>query len=93
MSGKMSTFAIGSGENPCSFNVKNQSMEKKIFKTNHGIADITKPKIKQYRHDYTKLSEVEELLYRASRLLANDCFVAASERINEARQLLLEYIE
>ena len=48
--------------------------------------------MKQYSHDYTKVSEVENLLYRVSRLLANECFDAASERINEARQLLQEYL-
>ena len=48
--------------------------------------------MKQYSHNYTKVSEAESLLYSATRLLANDCPDAAVERINEARQLLQEYL-
>lgn len=48
--------------------------------------------MKQYSHDYTKPSEADSLLYSATRLMANDCQVAAVERINEARQLLQEYL-
>lgn len=48
--------------------------------------------MKQYSHDYTKPSEVENLLYSATRLMANECYEAAVERINEARQLLQEYL-
>jgi len=48
--------------------------------------------MKRYTHDYTKPSEAESLLYSASRLLANECYDAAQERINEARLLLQQYI-
>ena len=48
--------------------------------------------MKQYSHDYTKPSEAESLLYRASRLIANECYDTAAERINEARRLLQEYL-
>ena len=48
--------------------------------------------MKQYSHDYTKPSEVESLLYSAQRLMANECYDAATERINEAKQLLQEYL-
>ncbi len=48
--------------------------------------------MKQYTHDYTKVSEAEDLLYRATRLMANDCHDAAVQRINEARQLLQQYL-
>ena len=48
--------------------------------------------MKQYSHDYTKPSEAESLLHRATRLMANECYDAAVDRINEARKLLLEYL-
>lgn len=48
--------------------------------------------MKQYSHDYRKPSEVENLLYSATRLMANDCYDAAKDCINEARQLLQEYL-
>jgi len=48
--------------------------------------------MKKYIHDYTKPSEVESLLYSATRLMANECYDTAVERINEARQLLQEYL-
>ena len=44
-----------------------------------------------YTQDYTKITEAEELLHSATRLMANDCHDAALERINEARTLLQEY--
>lgn len=48
--------------------------------------------MKQYSHDYTKPSEVESLLYSAQRLMANECYSAAIERINEARGILQKYL-
>lgn len=48
--------------------------------------------MKQYSHNYTKASQAESLLYSATRLMANECYDAAVERINEARQLLQEYL-
>lgn len=48
--------------------------------------------MKQYSHNYTKPSQAESLLYSATRLMANECYDAAVERINEARQLLQEYL-
>lgn len=48
--------------------------------------------MKQYSHDYTKVAEAESLLYSATRLMANECWDAALERINEVRQLLQEYL-
>lgn len=48
--------------------------------------------MKQYSLDYTKVSEAESLLYRATRLMANECYYAAHERINGARQLLQEFL-
>lgn len=44
-----------------------------------------------YTQDYTKITEAEELLHSATRLMANDCNDAAIERIKEARTLLQEY--
>ncbi len=48
--------------------------------------------MKKYSHDYTKVSEAESLLYRVTRLMANECYDAALERVNEARELLQTYI-
>lgn len=48
--------------------------------------------MKQYSHNYTKPSQAESLLYSATRLMANECYDAAVERINEARQILQEYL-
>lgn len=48
--------------------------------------------MKTYSIDYTKISEAENKLYSATRLLANDCRGAAVERITEARRLLLEFL-
>lgn len=47
--------------------------------------------MKTYTQDYTNIQEAEEILYSATRLMANDCNDAALERINEARRLLQEY--
>lgn len=44
--------------------------------------------MKTYTQDYTKITEAEELLYSATRLMANDCHDEALERINDARTLL-----
>ena len=44
-----------------------------------------------YTQDYTKITEAEELLHSATRLMANDCHDAALERISEARTLLQQY--
>jgi len=48
--------------------------------------------MKQYTHNYALPSKAESLLYSATRLMANDCYDAALERINEARQLLQQYL-
>ncbi len=48
--------------------------------------------MKQYSHDYTKVAEAEELLYRATRLIANECWDDALDRINEARKRLQQYL-
>lgn len=48
--------------------------------------------MKQYSHNYTKPSQAESLLFIATQLMANKCYDAAVERINEARQLLQEYL-
>lgn len=48
--------------------------------------------MKTYSHDYTKVSEAESLLYSASRLMANERYDEAIERIDEARRLLQEYL-
>lgn len=48
--------------------------------------------MKQNSHDYSKVLETMDLLYSATRLMANECYDAALERINEARQLLQEYL-
>lgn len=48
--------------------------------------------MKTFSHDYTKPSEVDSLLYSASRLIANECYDTAAERINEARELLQQYL-
>lgn len=48
--------------------------------------------MKQYSHNYTMPSQAESLLYSATRLMANECYDAAVERINEARQILQEYL-
>ena len=49
-------------------------------------------KMKTYSHNYNKPSEVDTLLYSASRLIANECYDAAAERINEARELIQQYL-
>ncbi len=48
--------------------------------------------MQQFRHDYTKVSEALESLYSATRLIANECYDAALQRINEARTTLGEYL-
>lgn len=48
--------------------------------------------MQQFSHDYTKVSEALESLYSATRLIANECYDAALERINEARNTLDEYL-
>lgn len=48
--------------------------------------------MKTYSIDYTKISEAENSLYSATRLMANDCYDAAQERIEEARKLLQEFL-
>lgn len=48
--------------------------------------------MQQFSHDYTKVSEAMESLYSATRLIANECYDAALERINEARTTLDEYL-
>lgn len=48
--------------------------------------------MKQYSHDYTRVSQAESLLFKAYVFLANDCYDDAKKRINEARQLLQEYL-
>lgn len=48
--------------------------------------------MKRYTHDYSKPSEAESLLYSATRLMANECYDAALERINEARTILQQYL-
>lgn len=48
--------------------------------------------MKTYSHDYTKPTEVDILLYSATRLLANKCYDAAAVRIYEARELLMQYL-
>lgn len=48
--------------------------------------------MKTYTIDYTKISEAENCLFSASRLLSNDCPDAAQKRIEEARQLLQEFL-
>ena len=48
--------------------------------------------MQQFSHDYTKVSEALESLYSATRFIANDCYDAALQRINEARTTLDEYL-
>lgn len=48
--------------------------------------------MQQFSHDYTKVSEAMESLYSATRLIANECYDAALQRINEARTILSEYL-
>ena len=48
--------------------------------------------MKRYTHDYTKPSEADSLLYSATRFMANECYDAALERINEARAILQQYL-
>ena len=48
--------------------------------------------MQKYRHDYTNPSVVDYLLYRATRLIATECYDEARVRINEARHILQEYL-
>lgn len=48
--------------------------------------------MKTYSIDYTKISEAESTLYSATRLMANECYEAAQERIEETRKLLQEFL-
>lgn len=48
--------------------------------------------MQRYSHDYTNPSVVDYLLYRASKLIANESYDEARVRINEARHLLQEYL-
>lgn len=48
--------------------------------------------MKIYIHDYTKVSQVDDLLYRAQRLFANSCYNEVLMRINEAREILQQYL-
>lgn len=48
--------------------------------------------MKTYSHDYTKPSKIETLLFCAARLIQCESYDTAAERINEARQILQEYL-
>lgn len=48
--------------------------------------------MKQYSHNYTPVQEAMDSLYSATRLMANECYAAALERINEARSILQQYL-
>lgn len=48
--------------------------------------------MKRYTHDYSKPSAAESVLYSATRLMANESYDAALERINEARTILQQYL-
>lgn len=48
--------------------------------------------MKRYTYDYSKPSDAEFVLYCATRLMANECYDAALERINEARTILQQYL-
>lgn len=48
--------------------------------------------MKRYTHDYSKPSEAESVLYSATRLMANESYDHALERINEARTILQQYL-
>lgn len=48
--------------------------------------------MKRKFHDYTKPAKAESLLYKAQRLIANDCIYDAEKRIIEAREILQQYL-
>lgn len=48
--------------------------------------------MKQYSHDYTKVSEAEKSLYAAQQLNAHDDPIEAWKHIEDARRLLQEYL-
>ena len=54
------------------------------------LLDISR--LNQYSHDYTLPAEVEELLCRIQRLLANDGTDAALRLVSEARMKLQKYL-
>ncbi len=47
---------------------------------------------KKYSLDYTKITEADDLLYSAARLMSNECYDAALNRINEAREQLQQFL-
>lgn len=48
--------------------------------------------MKKYEIDYTKISEVENCLYEAMRMLGERSHIKAEERIQEARKLVHEFL-
>lgn len=48
--------------------------------------------MKKYAIDYTKISEVENCLYEAMRMLGERSHIKAEERIQEARKLVHEFL-
>lgn len=48
--------------------------------------------MKQYSHDYTKISKAESHLFAAQQLNAHDDPIEAWKHIEDARQLLQEYL-
>lgn len=48
--------------------------------------------MRQYSHDYTKVSEAERALYAAQQLNAHDDTTESWKRIEDARLLLQEYL-
>lgn len=48
--------------------------------------------MKIYRHDYSKPSEADHLLYKAERFWAKGFYLQAKKRINQASLLLRQYL-
>lgn len=48
--------------------------------------------MKIYRHDYSKPSEADNLLYKAERFWAKGYYLEAKKRINQASLLLRQYL-
>ncbi len=48
--------------------------------------------MKIYIHDYTKVSQVSDLLYRAKRFFASGIYKEAQKRIDEAYVILQQYL-
>ena len=48
--------------------------------------------MKIYRHDYSKPSEADNLLYKAERFWAKGFYLQAKKRINQASLLLRQYL-